>query len=210
MAKEKKLTARKKPSQERSRQTVEKILNATRDLLKQSDSSSSARLTTQKIAKAAGISVGSLYQYFPNTEAVVFEVYREILDQVQKILDRFESLEYLSLPRDEFFRKLNQELTKAEPDSDVVIAMLKVSKMYPAIEDEERRHAESVARRIAGFLKHFGSRWPTKKLERLVLYIFYMDHGAWMYRAHVKPSNKEVLEWEVRNITHAMAQCFED
>ena len=209
MLEEKKLSARKRPSQQRSRQTVEKIIDATRDLLKQTDSTGSPRITTHHIAKKAGISVGSLYQYFPNTEAVVFEVYREILEQVPKILDKFDSLEYLSLPRDEFFEKLNRALTKAEPDADIVIAMLHVSKTYPMLEEEERRHAERTAKRIAAFLKHYGSGWSLKKLERLVLYVYYMDHASWMYRDHVQPSRKEVLEWERSAVNFVMMQCFD-
>lgn len=209
MLEEKKLTARKRPSQQRSRQTVEKILNSTRDLLKQTDRSGSPRITTHQIAKKAGISVGSLYQYFPNTEAVVFEVYREILDRVETILDEFDSLAYLSLPRDEFFEKLNRALTKAEPDAEIVLAMLHVSKTYPMLEEEERRHAERTAKRIAAFLQHYGSTWSKRKLERLVLYAYYMDHGSWMYRDHVQPSKAEVLEWERRAINFVMMQCFE-
>ena len=206
---DKKLSARKKPSQQRSRQTVEKILDAARRLLKETGGAGSSRITTHHIAKGAGISVGSLYQYFPHTEAIVFEVYREILDQVQRVLDEFDSLTYLSLPREEFFDKLNRALTKAEPDTEIVLALLNVSKTYPMLVEEERRHAERTAKRIAEFLKHFGSTWPSKKLERLVLFLYYMDHGAWMYRDHVKPANKEVLDWEVSAINFVMMQCFE-
>jgi len=206
---DKKLSARKKPSQRRSRQTVNKILDAARRLLKETGGVGSSRVTTHQIAKEAGISVGSLYQYFPNTEAIVFDVYREILDQVQNVLDEFDSMAYLSLPRDEFFGKLNLALTRAEPDSEIVLAMLNVSKKYPMLADEEKRHSEHTAKRIAAFLRHFGSTWPTKKLQRLVLFLYYMDHGAWMYRDHVRPTNKEVLDWEVKAINCVMMQCFE-
>ena len=204
---DKKLSARKKPSQQRSRQTVEGILDAARKLLKKTGGT--ARITTHQIARAAGISVGSLYQYFPNTEAIVFEVYQEILNQVPKILDEFDSLAYLSLPRDEFFEKLNRALTNAEPDTDIVLAMLHISKTYPMLIEEERRHAERTAKRIAGFLKHFGSKWSAKKLERLVLFVYYLDHGAWMYRDHMKPAKQEVLDWEVSAINPVMMQCFD-
>ena len=206
---DKKLTARKKPSQQRSRETVEKILEAARRLLKKTDGAGSSRITTHKIARAAGISVGSLYQYFPNTEAIIFEVYREILDTVHSILDEYDSVAYLSLPREEFFGKLNRAITRAEPDTEIALAMLHDSKKYPMLEKIERRHAERTAERIAGFLKHFGSGWSIKKLKRLVLFLYYMDHGTWMYRDHVNPSTKEVLDWEVGVINHMMMQCFD-
>jgi AcrR family transcriptional regulator len=206
---DKKLFARKEPSQQRSRQTVEKILDAARKLVKETSAAGSSRTTTNEIAKEAGISVGSLYQYFPNTEAIVFAVYREMLEQVQKILDEFDSLTYLSLPREEFFNKLSSALTKAEPDTEIVLAMLNVPKQYPLLAEEERRHAERTSTRIAEFLRHFGSSWPINKLQRLVLFMYYMDHGVWMYRDHVKPVNKEVLDWEASIINFMMMQCFE-
>jgi AcrR family transcriptional regulator len=59
---------RKKPSQERSTATVEAVLQATARLLAKDGYD---RLSTNKIAAAAGVSVGSLYQYFPSKEALV-------------------------------------------------------------------------------------------------------------------------------------------
>jgi AcrR family transcriptional regulator len=62
------LSPRKQPSQERSRATVEVILAAaTRVLCKHGYDGA----TTNQIAEQAGVSVGSLYQYFPNKEAIV-------------------------------------------------------------------------------------------------------------------------------------------
>jgi AcrR family transcriptional regulator len=58
---------RKRPQQERSRDTVEVILTAAERVLAQGGL---ATLTTARVAEVAGISVGSLYQYFPNKEAI--------------------------------------------------------------------------------------------------------------------------------------------
>jgi AcrR family transcriptional regulator len=59
---------RKMASQKRSRLTVDAILEATaRILIKEGYD----RASTNKIAAAAGVSIGSLYQYFPSKEAVV-------------------------------------------------------------------------------------------------------------------------------------------
>jgi AcrR family transcriptional regulator len=59
---------RKQPSQERSKAMVDVILRATaRVLVKEGYDKTS----TNKVAAAAGVSVGSLYQYFPSKEALV-------------------------------------------------------------------------------------------------------------------------------------------
>src|SRR5690348_6079184 len=61
-------TPRKRPRQARSKATVDAILDATtRVLLKHGFDG----LTTNAVATAAGVSIGSLYQYFPNKEALV-------------------------------------------------------------------------------------------------------------------------------------------
>jgi AcrR family transcriptional regulator len=59
---------RKLPSQERSRATVEAILEATARVLVEEGAE---RTTTNRVAAVAGVSIGSLYQYFPNREALV-------------------------------------------------------------------------------------------------------------------------------------------
>jgi len=59
--------ARKAPSQDRSKATVEAILEATARVLLRDGYD---RASTNRIAKAAGVSVGSLYQYFPSKEAL--------------------------------------------------------------------------------------------------------------------------------------------
>src|SRR5260370_3447682 len=59
---------RKSASQKRSRVTVETLLDATARVLTREGYD---RASTNRIAAKAGVSVGSLYQYFPNKEALV-------------------------------------------------------------------------------------------------------------------------------------------
>ena len=59
---------RKIPKQQRSKFTIEAILDATAQLLEGEPASA---ITTNHIAARAGISIGTLYQYFPNKSAVL-------------------------------------------------------------------------------------------------------------------------------------------
>jgi AcrR family transcriptional regulator len=67
------LSPRKTPRQERSRATVEALLEATTDILVREGY---AKLTTNRIAERAGVNIASLYQYFPGKEAIVAELRR--------------------------------------------------------------------------------------------------------------------------------------
>jgi AcrR family transcriptional regulator len=68
---QKRVKARRIPVQERSRFTVDVILEAAIRIFSQE---SLATVTTIKIAEKAGVSVGSLYEYFPNKESIFLKV----------------------------------------------------------------------------------------------------------------------------------------
>jgi AcrR family transcriptional regulator len=59
---------RRKPRQARAHDTVEAIFEATAQILQREGP---GRLSTNRIAERAGISIGSLYQYFPNKDAIL-------------------------------------------------------------------------------------------------------------------------------------------
>lgn len=61
-------STRKSPRQTRSKETVEVLLTAAARIL---TTEGFEALTTNRVAAVAGVSVGSLYQYFPNKEALV-------------------------------------------------------------------------------------------------------------------------------------------
>jgi len=65
---------RKQPTQDRSTRTVEAIVEAAIRILRQGGW---PHLTTTRVAERAGVSVGSLYQYFPNREAIAVEIVRQ-------------------------------------------------------------------------------------------------------------------------------------
>jgi len=62
---------RKQPVQRRARETVDAILTATERIVREHDFE---RVTTNEIARLAGVSVGSLYQYFPCKQALIVAV----------------------------------------------------------------------------------------------------------------------------------------
>lgn len=72
------ITPRKQPTQDRSRATVEAILQATAYILVRDGY---ARLTTNRVAQRAGVNVASLYQFFPGKEALVAELHRRHIEQ---------------------------------------------------------------------------------------------------------------------------------
>jgi AcrR family transcriptional regulator len=70
---------RKTPVQARSEATVEAIFEATIQVLLEGGPD---RLTTTQVAERAGVSVGTLYQYFPNKHSLLFSVAERHLNRV--------------------------------------------------------------------------------------------------------------------------------
>ena len=71
-------TPRKRPNQSRSRALVEAVAQACLRIL---DEEGDEALTVARIAEVSGAAVGSIYQYFPNKDAIVAMLYERVLDQ---------------------------------------------------------------------------------------------------------------------------------
>ena len=78
-----KTTPRKRPRQDRAKATVDTILAASaRVLVKRGFDG----FTTNEVASAAGVSIGSLYQYYPNKEALVAALLEQHVEEMSAML----------------------------------------------------------------------------------------------------------------------------
>jgi AcrR family transcriptional regulator len=77
------LTHRKSPSQERSRRMVDLILDGAARVLSERGYRG---LTTNLVAAVAGVSVGSIYQYFPDKDAVIAALHARHSKQMHEVV----------------------------------------------------------------------------------------------------------------------------
>ena len=82
---EDKAPPRREPRQERSKQTVEAVLEAVRVVARREGAGA---VTTNRIAEAAGVSIGSLYQYFPDKHAIFTTLHQRHVEQVRAVIER--------------------------------------------------------------------------------------------------------------------------
>jgi AcrR family transcriptional regulator len=82
------ISSRKQPRQARSTELVAAILEAAVQVLAKEGAQ---RFTTARVAEKAGVSVGSVYQYFPNKAAILFRLqsdeWRQTTDLLRGILE---------------------------------------------------------------------------------------------------------------------------
>jgi AcrR family transcriptional regulator len=76
---------RREPKQQRARQTVDAVLEAVQRVLKRHGAEA---ITTNRVAEAAGVSIGSLYQYFPDKQAIFVALHDRHVDGVRQVIER--------------------------------------------------------------------------------------------------------------------------
>lgn len=147
---------KKKPIQRRSMVTVESILKAGAQLLLEIGYDKSS---TNKIADRAGVSVGSLYEYFPGKEAIFAELrrrererhYRSVLDQPPaegfRAMLRMQMLAYVNLLKSNLL--LHAALIREVPQ-------------FEMVEDEELFFADYLPR-ISEFMKQHKNELGPKR-----------------------------------------------
>lgn len=91
------ISSRKQPKQARSAGLVATILEAAVQVLAKEGA---PRFTTARVAEKAGVSIGSLYQYFPNKTAILFRLQSDEWRQTSQMLrDILEDVERPPLAR---------------------------------------------------------------------------------------------------------------
>jgi len=109
------ISSRKQPKQARSTELIAAILDAAIQVLAKEGAQ---RFTTARVAEKAGVSVGSLYQYFPNKAAILFRLqadeWRQTTEQLRLIL------EDVSRPPLERLRTLVHAFVQSECDEAAV------------------------------------------------------------------------------------------
>ena len=114
------ISSRKQPKQARSAGLVATILEAAVQVLAKEGAQ---RFTTARVAETAGVSVGSLYQYFPNKESILFRLQTEEWRQTGALIeddpDGFcidaELLAAWLTPVERFYRRKQRETGRSRP-----------------------------------------------------------------------------------------------
>jgi AcrR family transcriptional regulator len=147
-------TPRKLPKQDRSRVTVEAILEATTRILVEEGYD---RANTNRIAERAGISIGSLYQYFPNKESLM----TALMEQ--------HSREMTELVATKLGRSIDSPLEKVIPELiEAVIAAHAINpRLHQVLSEEIPRSGRSLQmqqadERIAEMLSAYLHRWRNR------------------------------------------------
>jgi AcrR family transcriptional regulator len=108
-AKAARTSVRRRPKQRRARQTVEAVLDAVVRLLKRDGSKA---ITTNRIAEVAGVSIGSVYQYFPDKRAIFTALHQRHIDQIDRMVQT-KLVEHAASSIEELVRAMVEAMVEA-------------------------------------------------------------------------------------------------
>lgn len=120
------ISSRKQPQQARSAELVATILEAAAQVLAKEGA---PRFTTARVAEKAGVSIGSLYQYFPNKAAILFRLQSDEWQQTTTLLRSI--LENTERPPFERLRRLVHAFVRSEcEEAEMRVALDDAAPLY--------------------------------------------------------------------------------
>lgn len=142
------ISSRKQPQQARSSELVASILEAAVQVLA---SEGAQRFTTARVAERAGVSIGSLYQYFPNKAAILFRLQSDEWRRTTRLLG--EILEDTARPPLERLRRLVLAFVRSECEEAAIrVALSDAAPLYRDADEAREVKAEG-ARVFQAFLR---------------------------------------------------------
>lgn len=170
------LAQRAQPMQSRSKESIRKILDATHQLLRREGPSA---VTTPAIAEEAGVSVGALYHFFPNKEAIILALYDEKLGRIRDAMNA--PIKVSQNDWREGFREWLHAIKREEEAIEFDLAMNEAIGHFPGLSNVSREHAIMAAGMLVKQMKSLGTSWPDQALLDLAIHIFYLNSSLWLY-----------------------------
>ncbi len=165
---------RKKPKQERAKATVDAIVEATGQVFERQGF---RKTTTTEVADRAGVSVGSLYQYFPDKRALIASFFERRLAQDVEMMEAVmlssqarSPAGLVRLVAEQMVRLYRQDRALYQS----VVEILPVMEQTEEVQGGLRRGVAMGAAYLASFPEVLGGRDP----ELLALVVFHGMRGA--------------------------------
>ena len=178
---------RKAPKQARAKQRVAKILETAEQLL---STEGYDNFSTNRVAKEAEINIASLYQYFPNKEALIYAINRKMLDEVLENCARYEAQMH-ELCWQDIFDQMDEELLTDKHHVQLVRALDFAILTTPELMAMELEHAERIAQFYVRLFKHYGSSWPDSTLLNTGRLIYKISNIHYYDLNYLSPADEQ-------------------
>ncbi|SHE98190.1 transcriptional regulator, TetR family [Microbulbifer donghaiensis] len=163
------VNGRKQPQQERARRRRQQILDTSIEILQQDGLE---KLNTASISEKLGISVGSLYRYFPNKQAILYTLAEQWLGANRASLEEIARWPLEAMEPKEFIERFLQKMADVYRAQRGLTLLLQTIMEVPELRELDEEHDRFVVQLLARMLKrlHVGSsRTERIRLSELLL-----------------------------------------
>lgn len=168
------LSPRREPLQQRSLARAQQILDVTAELL---DEVGFDALTTILIARRMGISVGTLYHYFPNKHAIMVALAERWLREVELSLEEIERWQLAELPPETFVDRLIERQLAVYRAQQGILHLVQAMFSVPELRVLDQRHDALVIERMTRAFARYGLQGSTTELGRLARAYLELTHA---------------------------------
>lgn len=169
------LAPRNAPVQGRSKKRSKEIIDVTGELLERVGLDD---LNTILIAKEVGISVGSLYHYFPNKHAILYAMGSRWLETVEAALDEIASWPIEELSMDVLVEQMLGLKLKTYKRQKAILTLVQAMFSVPELRELDARHDELEISRMSVVFKRMGINRHLKERERLARLYLEVTHSV--------------------------------
>ncbi|WP_240945946.1 TetR/AcrR family transcriptional regulator [Pseudomaricurvus alkylphenolicus] len=158
------LNPRRQPIQQRARERTQQILDITARLLEEVGIDD---LTTILIAKELGISVGSLYHYFPNKHAIMYALGERWLEEMTIAMNDMESFAVETMTPNQFVDKAINRMLAVYKAQRAVLPLTQALWAIPELRRLDEEHDYLVISKLANIFERLQLKGSRNELERV-------------------------------------------
>ncbi len=158
------LQPRRAPLQKRSQQRIQQILDVTASLLEKVGLDD---LTTILIASELGISVGSLYHYFPNKYAILYALGEHWLAEISVVLNDVESWDLPTMGHAGFVEQYTEAMLTVYRKQKGVLPLVQAMFAVPELRALDTQHDNLMIAALVRIFKRLGINESNSELQRL-------------------------------------------
>jgi AcrR family transcriptional regulator len=199
------LKPRNAPVQDRSKQRSKQIVDVTGELLERVGLDD---LNTILIAKEVGISVGSLYHYFPNKHAILHAMGSRWLENVEAALDEIARWPIEEMVLEELVEKMLTIKLKVYRKQKAILTLVQAMFSVPELRDLDTQHDELEISRMADVFKRMGINRHIKERERLGRLYLETTHSVFLVVVNQKGDRAKRTQADLKFMLCALLQQY--
>jgi AcrR family transcriptional regulator len=183
-----KLKPRNAPIQQRALVRRDKILRATLELLNEVGVDD---LTTILVAKRVGISVGTLYHYFPNKHAIMYALLEQWLVDVAETINGLQAEDIESLRVKPFVDLCTERFLLLYQRHKGLLPLVSIFEAIPELKTLNSKYRDLVIEGLTDLLRRLAISSDSTELERLASLYMQINHGLLLAIALQTVTNPE-------------------